>query len=177
MMPTEQKEVAGHMMPTFLGSVAKFGSITKVGFKGKRRRITIETYTPLGAEESAKVKPRGSSVMNARSFHKLMAGRSSRAGFQTDQLGEEDMIIFRMFKAKPTTSAFKDNQSYAESLGMFDSFYQRLAISLICSLTLRFFRKTTIHLTIFHWMYLFMTKMETSDGRKSIEYGFSMSIL
>jgi len=56
---TEQKEVAGHMMPTFLGSVAKFGSITKVGFKGKRRRITIETYTPLGAEESAKVKPWG----------------------------------------------------------------------------------------------------------------------
>jgi len=54
--------------------------------------------------------------MNARSFNKLMAGRSSRAGFQTDQLGEEDMIIFRMFKAKPTTSAFKDNQSYAESL-------------------------------------------------------------
>ena len=119
MMPTERKEVAGHMMPTFRGSIAKLGTVAK--FKGKRRRITIETYTPHTPEESAKI--RQSSVMNERSFNKLMAGRSSRAGFQADQLGEDDMVIFRMFKAKPTTAKVAKNTVEEGEWGMFDWTY------------------------------------------------------
>ena len=123
MMPTEQKEVAGHMMPTFRGSVAKLGSIAK--FKGKRRRITIETYTPHTPEESANI--RQSSVMNEKSFNKMMAGRSSRSGFEANNLGEEDMVIFRMFKAKPTTAKAGVKSTIEDGhWGMFLLLYQRL---------------------------------------------------
>lgn len=101
MMPADRKEYAGHLRPTFRGSIARFG------FKGKRRRVTIETYTPHAPEEAAK--SRESSMMNERSFNKLMAGRSSRAGFQANMLGEEDMVIFRMFKARPTTAKVAKN--------------------------------------------------------------------
>lgn len=101
MMPAEKKEYAGHLIPTFRGSISKFG------FKGKSRRIAIETYTPHTPEEAAQ--PQESSISNERSFNKMMAGRSSKAGIQADSLGEDDIVIFRMFKARPTTATVAKN--------------------------------------------------------------------
>lgn len=95
--PAEQKEVAGRLMPTLRGSFGRFG------FAQMTRRITIETY----GIASDNIKAHDSVDESERNFNKLMGGESQKGAFKAKRLGENEVVIFRMFKAK----AINDDQS------------------------------------------------------------------
>jgi NAD-dependent DNA ligase len=114
--PTKVIARAGTMIPTLRGTIPILTA--------KERRISVEVYYPQSSTEKVSSSEKNFKTFERRAlatsksfqkFDELMTGISKKDLLEMNSLGDNDLVIFRVFKEKKATGESDDDDSIENS--------------------------------------------------------------